>query len=166
MHSSVWVTLLRHVPAEQHNQLVVVTTTGTEIALQTILRIENEFVIIRGRLAGSQEAGRVFFLPFERIEYLAFQLALKESEFNDLFGTLVIPEMASAPPPAAPTSQAAGAVGDPTPGAIAPSAAGDGVPPPATASDLRGSIKSAVLERFRSRFSTIHAPPRQPGPGQ
>ena len=85
MQSSVWALLLRQVPAEQHNNLMLVTSGRTEIAVQVLLRIDHEFMVIRGRLAGSQEAGRVFFIPYDQIDYFGFQEAIKESEFHDLF---------------------------------------------------------------------------------
>ena len=78
MQSSVWATLLRQIPTECHDQLMLTTFGGTEIAIQGILRIDHEFLAIKGRLAGSQDAGRVFFLPYCQIDYLGFQRALKE----------------------------------------------------------------------------------------
>src|SRR5262245_2578993 len=92
MHSSAWVALLKHIPPEHHNRLMLVTSCGIEITVQCFLRIEREFVALRGRLAGSQEAGRVFFVPFAKIDYFGFMQEIKESEFHDLFGTLVLPD--------------------------------------------------------------------------
>jgi hypothetical protein len=145
MHSSVWVLLIRQVPPEQHNNLMLVTSGRTEIAVQTVLRIDHEFMAIRGRLAGSQEAGRVFFIPYDQIDYLGFQQPIKESEFHDLFDGLVVPAPAAVAP-AAPAAEPPPAAPAPEPEAappVAPSANGAGRP--AT------PIKSAVLERFRAR---------------
>ena len=91
MQSSVWALLLRQIPAEQHRNLMLVTTGGTEIAIQGILRIDHQFLAIKGRLAGSQDAGRVFFIPYTHIDYLGFQQPVKESEFHEMFGGLNIP---------------------------------------------------------------------------
>jgi hypothetical protein len=143
MQSSVWALLLRQVPAEQHNNLMLVTSGRTEIAVQVLLRIDHEFMVIRGRLAGSQEAGRVFFVPYNQIDYLGFQQPIKESEFHEMFDGLNVPAPEAAPTPA--TAPPPAAEPEPTP-PVAPSAKGVGRP--AT------PIKSAVLERFRARSVT------------
>src|SRR5947209_20628161 len=91
MQNSAWVALLRHVPAEQHNRFMLVTTSGTEIAVQSLLRIEQEFVALKGRLAGSQDAGRVFFIPYANLDYFGTSQPIKDSEFNETFGSLIVP---------------------------------------------------------------------------
>src|SRR5262245_21823257 len=92
MHSSAWVAILRHIPSEQQNQFMLVTASGTEIAIQSFLRIENELVVIKGRLAGSQDSGRVFFIPYCQIDYFGYGHPVKDSDFNDLFGSLQLPD--------------------------------------------------------------------------
>ena len=132
MQSSAWVALLRHVPAEQHNQFMLVTVNGIEIAIQSLLRIEQEFVAIKGRLAGSQEAGRLFFIPYANIAYFGSANPVKDAEFNDTFGSLIMPDAEASPSePVLPTE----------PGVLA------GAPP-------RPSIRSEVLDRYRSRPSS------------
>jgi hypothetical protein len=140
MQGHVWYRLLRHVPAEHHHQLMLVTVAGTEIAFQSILRIEEEFLVIKGRLAGSQDAGRVFFMPFRSIDYLGFQNAMREEEFEALFGNLTFVDSQTPPPLAQP---------EPEPEAAAEPEASQAPVGPSNKTPL--PIKSAVLERFRSR---------------
>jgi hypothetical protein len=147
MENRAWAALLRHISPEQHDQYMLVTVGGTEIAIQGLLRIDHEFVIIKGRLSGSQEAGRVFFLPFAQIDYFGTQKPVKDSEFNEVFASLVIPTepsttAASTAPPEAP---------------VAPSHA------PARGSGPRPAIRSEVLDRYRSRpSSSAILPPARP----
>jgi hypothetical protein len=146
MESCAWVAVLRQVPAEQQDQYMLVTVGGTEIAIQSLLRVEREFVALKGRLAGSQEAGRIFFVPFSQIDYFGTQKPIKDSEFNDVFGSLVVPTE-----------------GEPSPAAerqaempVSPSVAGFGSGP-------RPAIRSEVLDRYRSRPSSSPAlPPTRP----
>src|SRR5262245_49890491 len=91
MQNSAWVALLRHIPAEQQDQYMLVTVSGTEVAIQSLLRIEEGFVALKGRLAGSQEAGRVFFIPYEQIDYFGTQKPIKDTEFAEVFDSLVVP---------------------------------------------------------------------------
>jgi hypothetical protein len=120
------------------------TNNRTEIAIQSILKFDDDFLVIKGRLAGSQEAGRVFFIPFEQIDHVGFYRAIKDTEFNEMFAGL------DAPPAPAPTDPA---VGD-----------ANGSKPPLP-------LKSSVLERFRSRSSVTIigpsplAPNGRPGEG-
>jgi hypothetical protein len=117
-----WERLLRQLPAKEQDGLMLMTNTRTEIAVQSILRLDADFLIIKGRLAGSQDAGRVFFIPYGHIDHVGFYREMKDAEFDEMFGGLdapLVPDVAVAPEPAAEESK--------TP------------------------IKSAVLERFRSR---------------
>jgi hypothetical protein len=136
MQSCVWVALLRHIPAEQHDQYVLVTSGGNEIAVQGLLRIEMEFVVVKGRLAGSQDAGRVFFVPYSQIDYFGTFKPVKDSDFNDVFGSLVIPNGAMPED----EHEAHHAELPPAP----PNGSGRGSGP-------RPAIRSEVLERYRSR---------------
>lgn len=145
MHNTAWVKLLRHVPASEQSKLMLVTTSGIEIAIQNLLRIDPECVALRGRLAGSTDAGRVFFVPYAHIDYLGFQHALKESEFQELFANL---DPLGAALPSVPIAAV------PPPGA---DAAADVVPSsPSQLAAVRNppAIKSTVLEKFRSRSIT------------
>jgi hypothetical protein len=117
-----WERLLRQLPAKEQDGLMLMTNTRTEIAVQSILRLDPDFLIIKGRLAGSQDAGRVFFVPYAHIDHLGFYRAVKDTEFEEMFADLSVP-----PLPAI---------------AVAP------VP---SVEESKAPIKSAVLERFRSR---------------
>src|SRR5579883_797394 len=132
MHDAAWVKLLRHIPASEQSNLLLVTTSGREIAIQCLLRIDPECVALRGRLAGSTDAGRVFFVPYSQIDYFGFQQPLKEADFQQLFGNL--------------DSLAAASPTDPEPVAPAPTTSAQPTPPRTPV-----AIKSVVLEKFRAR---------------
>jgi hypothetical protein len=157
MHSAAWVKLLRQVPADEQNKLMVVTAGGTEIAVQCFLRIDHEFLALKVRLAGSQDAGRVFFIPYTRIDYFGFQQEVKESEFHAVFGSLEVPAAldvasASGKGPPAPAAPAAGVP------------AATGAEAPSVSARTPVPIKSTILEKFRSRSmtspGTVLRPPR------
>ena len=122
MPSAAWTRLLRLVPPKDQDGLMLVTCNHTEFAVQSILRFDADFLIIKGRLAGSQDTGRVFFVPYEQIDHVGFYRAVKDAEFNEMFAGL------DAPPPAFGSA-----------------------PEPAAADGSKAPMKSAVLERFRSR---------------
>jgi hypothetical protein len=151
MHDAAWVKLLRHIPTGEQSNLMLVTTSGTEIAIQALLRIDPECLALRGRLAGSTDAGRVFFVPYSQIDYFGFQQPLKEAEFHELFSSL---EML-----------AAGASADTPPAAPEP---GTSRPPSAHLTPSRAPkvIKSMVLEKFRARSITNPGTELRPPPDE
>jgi hypothetical protein len=145
MQTAMWGWLFRRIPPEQHNQLALVTRSGTEIAVQSLLRVEQDFIAIKGRLSGSQDTGRVFFIPFANIDYFGFQRDVKEEEFDAMFGsgTLTVPAAASAPAPPAPGPQSPAIATEPA--ASNSTSVSQKTPLP---------LKSEVLERFRSRIAS------------
>src|SRR5262245_51250657 len=99
MQSAVWVGLLQQVPWEQRQRLMVVTNVGAEIAIQDIVQMANEYLVLRGRLAGTNDAGRLFLIPFDQITYISSQDAIREEVIRATFCSSSA--AASAPPPAA-----------------------------------------------------------------
>lgn len=121
MQNSAWIELLRLIPENQYAGLMATTTSGTEINIQAIVRIQPDYLVLRGRLAGSMDQGKIFFLPYDRIQLIGFREEVKEADVQALFagydaGAAAAPlEAKPAPqdepdkssPPAAPPSKAA-----------------------------------------------------------
>lgn len=148
MHDGGWEALLKHIPAEQHSKYTVVTANGTEIAIHSLLRIERELVVLKGRLSGSQDQGRVFFIPYKNIDSFGTAQMIKDVEFAALFDSFTFPA------PQAPVSVPASAEEPPE-----PEPAPESEPATATVNgngQATGTgngaqrIRSAVLERFRN----------------
>jgi hypothetical protein len=152
--------MLRFLPPAQHDSLVLVTDNRTEIAVQTLLRVDEDFVAAKGRLAATQDAGRVYFIPYANINYVGFQREVKDAEFFEMFAGFDAPPGPATPPPAeaaAPPSPSAGPMeGRPAPADPSSAQAPGKTPRP---------LKSAVLERFRARNSNpgvVYRPPDAP----
>src|SRR5438046_2984524 len=99
MRGCVWTTLLRRIPAEHHNILMLVTSGGIEIALQNVLYLDEEVLAVKGRLSGSQDMGRLYFIPLENIDYFGFNRLIKDEEFHAMFGGLEFPPLPIAASP-------------------------------------------------------------------
>src|SRR5438874_13591673 len=104
MRSCVWTTLLGRIPVEHHNILMLVTRGGTEIALQNVLYLDEEVLAIKGRLAASQDSGRLYFVPLDNIDYFGFNRMIKDEEYTAMFGNFQPPPLAAPLPPAAPVA--------------------------------------------------------------
>ncbi|MBI1918609.1 MAG: hypothetical protein HYS12_28280 [Planctomycetes bacterium] len=131
MQSTPWIALLKKIPAEQQNQLMLVTTSGIEVAIQVILVLEGECLVFKGRLSGSQDAGRLFYVPFDRIDYVGFNRVVSEDEFKSWYGDTPAASANKTDTPANGSSPANG---------------------PASRTPLPN--RAALLERIRSRPST------------
>ncbi len=168
MQGSGWLSVLGKIPAQKHDCLAIVTTTGAEIVLRQIVRVENDLIIVRGRMAGSTDAGRVIILPFDQVAYLAFNKMLPEAEIHAMFSqSASVLEFKNATPPtaeSAPVSSglerppAAGSV--PTEaGPPAVAAQGADVHPAESTAGSKGSpkpshpSKSILLARLRARLA-------------
>jgi hypothetical protein len=86
MQSRTWIKLLQRIPAEKHEMLAITTSSGTEISIQMVLRLEEDFALIKGRLSGTTDLGRVFFIPYDQMNFLGVTKEVKESEIGALLG--------------------------------------------------------------------------------
>ncbi len=172
MQSTAWIALLRLIPPEQQENIVLTTANNTDIAVQSVIRAERDFLVLRGRLTGTTEGGGFFFLPYDQIVYLGFQRPWKEAEVRAMFGE--IEPAAAAGETSSPAEAAAAPPADEPDAAPAPHPAEAGKPAanggsaPQTSRGsspkIRGGIpnKAALLEKLRSRRSEGSNPAPSP----
>jgi hypothetical protein len=143
MQGSVWVALLQRVPPEQWDNLLVMTGNGIGITVKGIVRMEEEYMIVRGRLTGTN--GGFFFVPYEQINYVGFQRAIKETVIQSMYAGE--PAATRAESPEKGDEQPSAGPGETPPSEPSPAEAGDAAEAlkPATPG------KAALLERLRAR---------------
>jgi hypothetical protein len=86
MQNHDWIELFRLIPEPQHNILVLTTHSGVDLAIELIIRTELTYLVFRGRVCGQTDDGRIFFLPYNQIDFLQLNRSVKESEIRELFG--------------------------------------------------------------------------------
>jgi hypothetical protein len=145
MHASPWIGLLKRIPLESHGQVVVYTSAGVEMVVQTILQIEGDFFAFRGRLAASPDAGRLFLIPYDNIDYLGVNRFVTEEEFRAW-----LDDPAAALPAAMPAPESNGGTAENGLGTESGSVAG-GRTTPAGGTRSPLANRAALLERIRSR---------------
>ncbi len=110
-----WIDMLRVIPPEQQNELVLVLKNMSEISVDTFFRFEPTFLVVRGRVAGTTDEGRGFFVPYDQMVYVRIERVVNLHELQAIFDGLpgrtvapvaetpapVPPPAADAPPPAA-----------------------------------------------------------------
>jgi hypothetical protein len=95
MTNADWIDMLRLIPPEQHNILVLMTNTGIELSAETIFRLEPSYLVVRGRLSGNNDGGRVFFVPYDQITYINLNRVVSENDVRRLYSEATEPEMRS-----------------------------------------------------------------------
>src|SRR5690242_9936948 len=85
MHHSGWVELVRKIPPDYHAGMNLVMQSGLELVVQTFLRLEEQFMVCRGRPTGSSDASLIFFVPYDQIVCMGYTRALKEEMVRSWF---------------------------------------------------------------------------------
>jgi hypothetical protein len=158
MQAAVWMELLGLIPEHQRNQLVVMTTARVEITVQDLVRMDEDYLAIRGRLAGSSDAGRLFFIPYDQIVYLGLQKPVTDQEITAIFGTAP-PARAAAPQPGAEVAAEELPPQEPEP---EPAPEVEGIRGAAHLTPTVMPNRNELLERIRSRSKGATGP-RPPG---
>lgn len=130
MHGASWIALFRRIPVAMHDGLALTLNTGLEIMVQRLVKLEAEFVLLRGRLSGTQDNGRLLFLPYDQLVAVSYIRRVSDDEVKTHFAQPICPAL-----PSAATMPAAVAFGA---SAAAPAFAGeffDGPPPERPAAD-------------------------------
>ncbi len=103
-----WKAILALIPADEVGKFVLALLGGNEICLDTIIRIEEKFLVVRGRLSGQIEEGRAFFVPLNKINYVRWEKIVRLDELRGLFtddAMLVASEVRSGELEAAPPTE-------------------------------------------------------------
>ena len=82
-----WMDMIRLVPEAERTKLVIVLVNGTELCVDTIVRYEVAFVVMRGRVGGQVEEARGFFVPYDQMLYLRLDRIMKVEELEAFFTT-------------------------------------------------------------------------------
>lgn len=142
MQGSLWVKLLRRIPAELHNSLALGLVTGDEVVVQQLIRLDSDFIIVRGRMSGSTAEGRVMLVPYAQMTMVAVNKQLPEAEVQGMFGQAA--PSATAPPPSPPVANPPVDNQSPNPPRVEIASA---------ASQLKAPSKSVLLARLRERLA-------------
>ncbi|MCI0681052.1 MAG: hypothetical protein L0Y71_03020 [Gemmataceae bacterium] len=158
MQGSSWIEMLRRVPSELYDSLALGLVTGAEVVVQQLIRLEHDFVVVRGRMAGSTAEGRVMIVPYSHMATMAFNKRMAETEVQQIFGAPL--STGSSAPAAWAEPSVAEAAAQPAP-AEAPPANGQSasIPPAPPAKSTRPDApkppqsKSILLARLRERLA-------------
>jgi len=128
--------ILGKIPPHDLTKIVLILRFATSITLDTVLRREDEYIVVRGREAGTNDEGRAFFVPFEDVLCVKFDRVVKVSEIKRLFGEVVEDDIDLTAPTKAVEADAKANPAD--------------TPVPATPMDPAAIAKQNLLARIRA----------------
>ncbi len=82
MNGEDWKALLGMIPPDGVGTFVLVLSSGHEICLDAIVRTDEKYIVVRGRLAGQIDEGRAFFVPLANLVYLRWEKLVKMDELR------------------------------------------------------------------------------------
>jgi hypothetical protein len=86
MTSAEWIDMLRLIPEAEHGKLVIVLRNGTELCVDTLVRFDDSFLVLRGRQGGNTDEARGFFVPYTQMLCLRLDRIVKVEELEEFFG--------------------------------------------------------------------------------
>ena len=78
--------MFKRIPEVMHAQCNLVLRNQVALAIDTIIRYEPAYMLIRGREGGTTDEGRSFFVPFEDIAYIKVERILKVGDLKRMYG--------------------------------------------------------------------------------
>lgn len=151
MQGSVWVRIFQSIPKAIHDKLAITTVTGMEIIVGQFYRFEEDFMILRGRMAGTTEGYRLLIVPYAQIDFSSLTKLLSEEEIGEMFGGPVSVEIAQAPSAGGVVAPAAPANKEST---LEPETTPHPAPADTEAPAKPGQIsKTLLLARLRERLA-------------
>jgi hypothetical protein len=78
--------ILERIPEHDLTKTQLIMPTGMMLSVDTIIRYEPTFLVMRGREGGNQDEARGFFLPFAEIQYIKIERQMQIAELDAVFG--------------------------------------------------------------------------------
>src|SRR5262245_25123245 len=102
MSNEAWIEMFRLIPEEERTKLIIVLQNASEISVDTLIRFEPHFLLLRGRVAGTIDEARGFFVPYNQMLYLRLERVVSVGEMDAMFPQ-ELPPMAEEVKPSAET---------------------------------------------------------------
>jgi hypothetical protein len=137
--------LITKIPKFDIAKTVLTLRFNASITLDLVVRYENDYLVVRGREAGTNDDGRAFFVPYEEILFVKIDRTIKLSDLQKMYGETVTNEDESI------LDRAADSLIDGELNNAAKTALNDvSVMTPAPAMDPAGIAKQNLLARIRA----------------
>ena len=127
--------LLGRIPAENLTKTVLTMRGNNSVTLDAVIVREDSYMVVRGREAGTNDEGRIFYLAYEDILYVKIDRILKIEDVLSMYGK-------TEPVAVAPAAVETASVTQTT-------------PPPAELQDPAAIAKQNLLARIRAARNAV-----------
>ncbi|CAN5565790.1 hypothetical protein BH11PLA2_BH11PLA2_05090 [soil metagenome] len=80
------VDLFNHrVPQVDHAKVQIIMRFGSSFSVDALIRLEDHYMVARGRESGNQDDGRILFVPYDEIVGMRLERSVKISEVEEWF---------------------------------------------------------------------------------
>jgi len=84
--------LITKIPKVDVTKTVLMLRFNASITLDLVVRYEEDYLVVRGREAGTNDDGRAFFVPYEEILFVKLDRTVKLSDLQKMYGETVTNE--------------------------------------------------------------------------
>jgi hypothetical protein len=74
------------IPAGMHPYVNLVLRNGFCLAVSTVARYEETYVVFSGREGGTSDEGRAFFVPYDEVSYIRIERPVRVGELKTMYG--------------------------------------------------------------------------------
>ncbi len=89
MTGSDWIDFFKGIPDKEHELIMISLKNGAEVAFQRIMKYLDKLMIVRGRLGGTDDADRVFCIPYDHIDMVFFTRPQDDHVVQAIFGEII-----------------------------------------------------------------------------
>ncbi len=84
--------VLKKIPEADLTKVVLVLRYGASVTIDVIARLEEDYLVIRGRENGTNDEGRGFFIPFDDILFMRLDRIVTLAELKGMYGEKTVEE--------------------------------------------------------------------------
>lgn len=84
-----YIKLFKSLPEAETEMLMIAMNNGMEIAVQRIMRYEDHYMLVRGRLGGTEEGELIFLVDYCNITFVYFLRPIADARVQEIFGEII-----------------------------------------------------------------------------
>jgi hypothetical protein len=84
-----YIQFFKSLPEAETEMLMIALNNGMEVAVQRIMRYEDHYMVVRGRLGGTEEGDLIFIIDYSNITFVYFLRVLDDARVQSIFGEII-----------------------------------------------------------------------------